>query len=206
MHGFIVASVFLFNLLAETLSLIFRIIELAEAVGQFTAAYEELKAVSDKRIGIVTTGQRRHFPRVLCNKRRLFEFFFGSRFKNFAQIFTGTPDPIHFGLFNVKLFRHGFQLIEVRFRVTDSGFICFWPVFQDSFTHTQAVERFTEVVVFFFYHVAFCITHGIHQFCGAQDIFSQHTQHVFGQVHQIVVICVGLIEFQHGKFRVVAGR
>lgn len=59
-HCFIITFVFRTNLILEAFSLIFRIIQLGETVTDFTTADEEFKAVSDERIIIVTTCQRRN--------------------------------------------------------------------------------------------------------------------------------------------------
>ena len=47
-HGFIVARVFLSHLLFESVGLVFGIIQLAKAIGQFTATDKEFKTVSQE--------------------------------------------------------------------------------------------------------------------------------------------------------------
>lgn len=48
-HGFVVARRFCINLIQETLRLVFRIVQLAKAIADFTTADKELEAVSDFR-------------------------------------------------------------------------------------------------------------------------------------------------------------
>lgn len=67
-HCFVIARIFSVNLILETLRLIFRIVQLAETVTDFTSADEEFEAVSDFRVFIITTRQRRNFCRVLVMK------------------------------------------------------------------------------------------------------------------------------------------
>ncbi len=38
------------------------------------------------------------------------------------------------------------------------------------------------------------------------DILRQGAQHLFSQIHQIIVVCIRHIEFQHGEFRVMTNR
>jgi hypothetical protein len=61
-HRFVVACRFRVNLILEALSLVFRIVQLAKAVADFTAADEEFEAVSDFRVLVITTRQRRLQP------------------------------------------------------------------------------------------------------------------------------------------------
>ena len=94
----------------------------------------------------------------------------------------------------------------MRFRIADCRFVRFRPVFQDSFTHTQAVKRLAKIVLHFAQHIAFGVFGGVCDDRSTQNIFCQCTQHVFCQVHQIIVISISLVELQHGEFRVVARR
>jgi hypothetical protein len=61
-HRFVVTGGFRVNLIEETLRLVFRIVQLAKAVTDFTPADEEFKAVGDFRVLVVTTRQRRLLP------------------------------------------------------------------------------------------------------------------------------------------------
>lgn len=57
-HRFVIARCFRINLITEALRLIFRIVQLAKAVADFTAADEEFETVSDFRVLVITTRQR----------------------------------------------------------------------------------------------------------------------------------------------------
>ena len=69
--GLIITTVFLRDLLAEALGLIFGIVQLAKAVTQLTATDKEFKAVGDLRVIVVTPRQRGYLGRVLGNKGRM---------------------------------------------------------------------------------------------------------------------------------------
>ena len=57
MHGFFIAGVFLRDLRAKPLRLIFGVVELTEAVGQFPAGDEKLKALGDRGILVAAPRQ-----------------------------------------------------------------------------------------------------------------------------------------------------
>lgn len=57
-HRFVVARRFRVNLILKALRLIFRIVQLAKAVTDLTTANEELKAIGDFRVLVITTCQR----------------------------------------------------------------------------------------------------------------------------------------------------
>ncbi len=40
---------------------------------------------------------------------------------------------------------------------------------------------------------------------GTQHVLGQLAQHFLGQVHQVVVITIGLVELKHGEFRIMTG-
>ncbi len=82
-------------------------------------------------------------------------------------------------------------------------FFCFHivRVFQDGFNHGHARKRLTEVDFDTFFAIF-----GITNFGGAVDILRQCAQHLFGQIHQIIVVCIRHIEFQHGEFWVMTNR
>lgn len=67
-HRFVVAGVFGVHLIGKALCLVFGVVQLGEAVADFTAADEELEAVGDFRVNVVAARQRRHFSRVLVMK------------------------------------------------------------------------------------------------------------------------------------------
>ena len=90
-HRFVVASIFGIHLLQETLSLIFRIVQLGEAITDFTTANEELKAIGDFRVLVVTTGQRRDFSRIFSDEGRLNQMRFSGLFKDFGYDTAQTP-------------------------------------------------------------------------------------------------------------------
>lgn len=61
-HRFVVTCIFRGNLIQEALRLIFRVIQFAKAVTDFTPTNEELKAVCDFRVNVVTTPEEKLLP------------------------------------------------------------------------------------------------------------------------------------------------
>ena len=58
MHRLEVPGILVGNLLPETFSLVFRIVQLGKAIGDFPPADKEFKTVGDKRIIIIAPCQR----------------------------------------------------------------------------------------------------------------------------------------------------
>ena len=57
MHGFIITGILLGNLLLKARFLVFRIIQLGEAIGNLATADKEFKAICDKGILIIAARQ-----------------------------------------------------------------------------------------------------------------------------------------------------
>ena len=90
-HGFVVTRRFRINLILEALRLIFCIVQLAKAVADFAATDEEFKAVSDLRVLVVTTRQRRNFCRVFGDEGRLNQVRFRHFFEDLGHDTAQNP-------------------------------------------------------------------------------------------------------------------
>ena len=77
-------------------------------------------------------------------------------------------------------------------------------VSQDGVHHGQALERLAEVVLDGFFFAVGQGT-GVHHRGGAEYFLGDGAQHVFRQVHQVVVVGIGLIKLHHGEFRIMTG-
>ena len=185
-HRFVVTCIFRGNLIQEALRLIFRVIQLAKAVTDFTTTDKELKAVCDFRVNVVTTRQRRNFCWIFSNEGRLNQMCFCHFFEDLGNDTAQTP-----ALLNVDADR-----FSNRFRRVEVVQIChvgFRAIFLDRFTHGQFFERFTEVQRYV----------AVGHFRLTENILCQSTEQRFGQLDQIFVICVSHIEFHHGELWVM---
>src|SRR5690606_33559135 len=76
---------------------------------------------------------------------------------------------------------------------------------QNRIKHRQAAEGLVEIVEGLLQYLAVGILHRVAHLGGTENLQAQLAQHVLGEVHQVVVVRVGLVELQHGEFGVVAG-
>ena len=90
-HRFVITSVFLADLLSKTFCLIFRIVQLGETVTDFATADKEFKAVSNKRIVVITARQRRDFCRIFNDECRLDQMAFCHFLEDFTLYAAQTP-------------------------------------------------------------------------------------------------------------------
>ena len=191
-HRLVVARFLLLHLRLEALGLIFGIVELGEAVSQLATADKELEAIGDLRVVIVATRQRRHGGRVLGDEGRLHQLRFGGLFEDGGDDMAQLP-ALH-------------QLDMVTLGHRDSAFqggqlfsLHIVAVLEDRLDHGQTGERLTEVDLEALFPFL-----GVTDGGGAVDVQRQGAQHLLGEIHQIAVIGIGHIEFQHGEFWVMA--
>ncbi len=189
MHGFVVAGVLIGHLRHETLGLVFRVIQLGVGVGDFTATDEQFETVGNVRVIVVATGQRRHFERVLGNEVRLFQLVLDQFFENHHLQLAQSLKAQHLG---AGLLGDGTGLVDVVQVVSGQLRV----VLEDRVEHRQTHERLAEVE-----HLV-----AVRHVGAAQNQLRQFTEQFFGQVHVVFVVGVGLVELQHGEFRVVSSR
>ncbi len=99
-HGFVVAGVLVGSTCGqEALGLVFRVVQLGEAVGDFAAADEQLEAVGDAfALSSLATRQRRHFDRVVGDEGRLFHSWcFDRLFENHQLQLAQAVEAQHLG-------------------------------------------------------------------------------------------------------------
>jgi hypothetical protein len=80
-HRLFIAGVLGLDLRQETRRLVFRIVQLREAVGDLAAHHEQLEALGDAFAGVRSARQRRHFDRVVDDEGRLPQLRFGGLFE-----------------------------------------------------------------------------------------------------------------------------
>src|SRR4030095_1171393 len=75
-HGLRMACLFLPRLFSKSRSLVFRIVQLGETIGNFAAADVELEALRHPRVLVAAAGERRHLDGVIQYERRLDQLLF----------------------------------------------------------------------------------------------------------------------------------
>ncbi|KPW50728.1 Uncharacterized protein ALO88_05605 [Pseudomonas syringae pv. antirrhini] len=188
-HGFVVTGVLVGHLGLEAFGLIFSVIELGVGVGNLAAADEQLETVSDVRVVIVATGQRRHFERVLGDEVGLFQLVLDQFFENHHLQFAQSFEAEHF---RTRLLGDGARLVHI----LQIGSGQLRVVLEDRIEHRQAHERFAEVK-----HLV-----AVRHVGAAQHQLRQLAEQFFGEVHVVFVVSVGLVELEHGELGVMPGR
>ena len=189
MHGFIVTGVLLGDLGQEALGLVFGIVKLGVGVGDLAAADKQLEAVGDIRVLVVAARQGRHFERILGDKVRLLQLALDQLFENHHLQLAQPLVAQHLGTGLLGNLARLLDIVEI-------GLGQLRVVLEDGVIHGQANEGLAKVE-----HLV-----AVRHVGGAQHRLRQLTEQLFGQVHVVAVVRVGLIELEHGEFRVVAGR
>ncbi|SBM29952.1 Uncharacterised protein [Klebsiella oxytoca] len=185
-HGFVVTGSFRVNLIEETLRLVFRIVQLAKAVTDFTPADEEFKTIGDFRVLVVTTRQRRDFCRIFGDEGWLNQMRFRHFFEDLGHDAAQTPALLNV---NADAFRNGFCRIEV----IQIGHLGFWTVLLDRFAHRQFFKRLAEIKGLI----------AVRHFGMAENVLRQGAEQGFGQLDQVFIVRIGHIEFHHGELWVM---
>ena len=168
--------------------MILGVVELGEAVGDLAAADEELEALGDEGVVVLAARQRRHLGGVIGDEGRVLEAMLDGLLEDLDLHLAQAP-AVFYG--NAQPFGDAAGALLVR----QGGGVDVVVVLQDGIEHRQPRERLAEVVDVIL----------VGNLGGAQHVLRQGAQHVLGEVHQVVVIRVGLVELQHGEFRVVPG-
>ncbi|MNQ50011.1 hypothetical protein D3C85_639370 [compost metagenome] len=193
-HGFVVARFFLVHLILEALGLIFRIVQLGEAVGQLAATDEELEAIGHVRVLVVAAGQRGDGSRVLGDEGRLQQHVLNGLFEDGGDHVAQLP-ALH--QLDVQTLGDGLGALQ-------GGQIVLGHIrveLEDGLDHGEALERLTEVDG----QTLFALF-GVTDLGVTQDVLGQGAQQLLGQVHQIDVIGIGHVELDHGELGVVTHR
>src|SRR5471032_127999 len=188
-HGFFIAGVLGGDLRQEAGRLVFRVVQLGEAVGDFAAYHEQFEAFGDAGNRVGSARQWRHFDRVVDDvgwfpQLRLSRFF-EQRQLQCAQAGGGE-------WFDAEFFQLGldeFRVVQLLVRVVRG-------VLVDRADDGQAVERLGQVQ----------LAAAVGQGGGAVRIDGGLADDGFGEVHQPFVVGVGRVEFHHREFRIVTDR
>ena len=185
--GFVVAFALGFDLLFEALALVDWVVELAECVGVLTTDDEEFEAVGEGWVVGFATGERGDFDGIIDDEGWLdegcFNGFVEEFFENFAarHVLWNFAAVVAGGLAEFVVCHIG--------KIVDAG------GFFDGVGHGDAAPWFFEVDGVF----------TVLEDGGAEHLARNGAEEVFGEVHHGFVVAVGLIHFEKGEFRVVAG-
>ena len=175
-------------MLLEAGGLVFGVVQLREAVGDFTTDDEQLEALGDFRIAVGGAGQGANFDRVVDDEGRLPALGFGAGFEQLqlqaaeaARLdLLAEGDDLGLEEFGVGQLRVGERRLLALDRLGDG----------------QTVEGLGQVKL-----AALVLEHFL-----AQRFARGVADQAFGEVHQRVVVRVRLVELHHREFGVVARR
>ena len=188
-HRLVVSRLLLLDLLPETLGLVLGIIELREAVGNLASADKEFEPVRNERISIVAPRQRRDFGRVSRDKGRIHEPVLDALLEDLD---LDLAQPVGVLECNAEALCNGTRLRKVvDFRFRDIGIEV-----QDRLPDCHTRETAAEVIALPL------ILNG----AAAVDVKRQASQHVFCEIHEVVVIRIGLVELQHRELGIMPCR
>ena len=116
--------------------MVFRVIQLAEAIGQFAATDKEFKAVGQEGVIVVATRQGADLGWIERNKGRLEQLVFDRLFENFDLNLAQSV-----AVFNrhTQFFSVGGCLSSITQRLRTQ----LWVLFQNRVKHADTTERLT---------------------------------------------------------------
>ena len=116
--------------------MVFRVIQLAKPIGQFTASDEEFKAVGQEGVVVVATRQGADLGRIQGDKGRLEQLVFDRLFENFDLNLAQSV-----AVFNrhTQFFSVGGCLSSITQRLRTQ----LWVLFQNRVKHADTTERLT---------------------------------------------------------------
>ena len=174
---------------SEARRLIFGIVQLGESVRDFAPGDEQLETIADRRICIVGARQRRHVGGVRDDERRLHQLVLGRRLEQLELQHTNAIGFEHFDVEGRQCdaqVRGVGQLLQRILRV----------VAVDRFGHREPIERIAELDR--------CAL--IRDRRRAENLLRDLTHQLLGQIHQITIIAVCLVELEHREFGIVPRR
>ena len=188
-HGLFVARFLLLHLLTKTLGLVLGVVKLGKAIGDLASADEKFEAVNRRGVFVVTPGERRHLGGIGGDEGRVLEFLFHRLLENFELELADAVTGFNLDTQSTGIGRQLLHRVPVR--ASELRIMALYGLLQG-----QALEALAEVVLLAL------VGHG----WAAKDMFRQTPQHLLGQVHQVVIIRIGLIKLEHGEFGIVPGR
>ena len=189
MHGFIITGILVTNLRVEALGLILGIVQLGVGVGDLAAADEQLEAISDVRIVVATTRQRRDFERITGDEGWLLQLVLDQLLENHHLQLAQPFEAEHLGAGLLGDGAGGVDVLQV-------GSADLRVELEDRVEHGQTCKGLAEVEQLV----------AVRHVGAAQDQLRQLAEQFFGQIHVVFVVSVGLVELEHGELGVVPGR
>ena len=167
-------------------ALVDRVVQLGEGVAQLGAVGEELEALGHVRLILLALGQRRNRHRVIGDEGRLNQVRLDELIKAGLQTFA---------LDRIRLDVHAARFaLPARLLVAFPCVVIHAGILLDGLGHGQARPRA--------FHVDFLAL--ILNLERAADLLCDVDVHLLHQIHDLLVIGIGLIQLDGGKFRVVA--
>ena len=188
-HRLVAARVLLLHLFHEAGSLILRIVQLGEPVGHLAAGDIQLEAVGELGVGVVAPRKRRHLGRVIDDERGLDEQGFGGFLEQMQLQRTHARVPVLGPVYAAPLEHPDHAFARGEFGARNLGVES-----ADRLGDRQARKRPGEV----------------HDMLAIGDL--QRPEHVLrhgakqhlGEVHEVAVVAVSLVEFHHRELGIVA--
>ena len=177
------------DLRLEARRLVLRIVQLGEAVGDLAAGDEQLEAVGDRRVGVAGARQRRDVGRVRDDEGRLHQLVLGRRLE---QLQLQQPDAVGREHLDVERRQRHAQVLGLR----ELGQRVLRVVLVDRLGHRQPVERPAEVDGLAL----------VGDRRGAEHALRDLAEQRLGEVHQVAVVPVRLVELEHRELGVVPRR
>lgn len=184
-HRFVVATGTKPRLLFETLALVAGVVELAERIGDLHPADVQLEALDERRVVPVALGKRRHFHRMIDDKRRCNECRLNERAEEFVDELgfrcRGCDIYIVAAAERVEFFARK-RLDALTDRITDR--------IEQPNTAERSLQRYRRAV-------------GAEQCRLASHLAGDGHQQLFGHVHEPVIVAIGDVNFECREFRIV---
>ena len=185
--SFIIAVFSFFHLQFEPFSLIDRIVQFGEAIGQFTAVDVGFETDGIAGIGGIQLGERRNFDRMSGDVDRLDEVFFHVSIEAGGK---NLAESVVFAVFHFQFICNGTGIFDCL-----TGIEVFPRIFLHGLCHGQSRPGRS--------HVDFRIFIG--EFHGTVGSHGAGCHHLFRLVDDVFDIPIGLVCFDGSEFRIVAG-
>src|SRR6267378_2141191 len=185
-HRFLVAGRLGLRLLLEALRLVLGVVQLGETVRDLAPGDVKLEAVGELGIGVAAPRKRRHFGGVVHDEGGLDELF--------LDCFERLELEHGEARFRIRLDARETERKSQRFRINRP---CIRRcVFLESLFDCGALEPIAEVDRVL----------AVAQLQCAEHLLSEIAQHCLGEIHEVAVIAVSLVELEHSELGVVPRR
>src|SRR5918995_155660 len=175
------------HLILEATPLIVGVVQLTESVDQLASSHEELESFGERRIISVLFGQRRERFGIIHYKGRLDEVRLQKGLEHLVL------EPTSGVCFDQLWIRLGAKQCSTHFRFRCAAKVESRP-FANSFDEGHPAERRREIE---------CLA-VVLEYRGIQAVLYHTRDQVLGQTHHVGVIGIGLVQLEHGEFRIVS--